>query len=118
MVFVAGNRRAEMYLLNRHVTRQHAIYWDKIGLELGIERCTINNISKSNQGEVEKCFKDVLNKWLDNGKCTWGELHDAITQVETSNSVTFPIDQRHQLTKGNDICSCYNLHHQFIKIVD
>ena len=67
--------------LHRYIVQQYAANWDSLGLELGLERFHIDNITRDNRC-VAACCKEMLNKWLQiDASATWGKLDDAIRVI-------------------------------------
>ena len=68
------------------MVEQYAIYWEKLGLELGLKDFHINNIAENFAShklrQVEKCCTAMLNKWLEiDISATWNKLNDAIKKI-------------------------------------
>jgi len=85
--------------LNRYVTNVYAADWKDIGLELGLQLYTLNNIQKNNHSIVEECLKDVLDKWLTlTPNATWGTLEIALTNVKRQQLGLDPVDDVHKVS--------------------
>jgi len=73
--------------LHQNVVSQYAVYWDKLGLQLGLKDYDIANISENkacHPRRVELCCTAVLQKWLDSDKsASWGKLSDAIMSIKS-----------------------------------
>lgn len=73
---------AELY---HDVVPKYAIYWEDLGVKLGLKDHHIDAISQNNAFNPNRtvdCCKSMLKKWLqiDSG-ATWGKLRDAINLV-------------------------------------
>ena len=90
-----------MQLINRHIIRQYAAYWESIGENLGMGHLV--GIKLNNQGHPSfygECFKDMLRKWLQiDVNASWEKLQNAINQAITSVIGTIPEDKRGMLYK-------------------
>ena len=86
-----GNDIPKIVDLYRHVVQQQAPHWDTLGLELGLNQCTIENINANHQyhaNRVQACCKAMLQKWLQSDlSATWGKLDDAIKNIKAANMV-------------------------------
>ena len=80
--FSLGEDKPTIIDLNRHVIRQYAARWQKIGIALELKDYDIDIISLNNAYHPErttKCFECVLAQWLKEiSSPTWGKLDDAI----------------------------------------
>ena len=78
-------------LLNRIVCK-YAVHWEKLGLELGLERYHIDSIlynNKHNPNRAEDCCTAMLKQWLKEiPSPTWGKLSDAMKKILTSKTGT------------------------------
>ena len=80
--FVTEESTPTMKDLNRYVVTTYATEWKNIGIELELELCVLDIISKSNQNDSAACFQHTLNKWLQlTPHATWRVLEVAITNV-------------------------------------
>ena len=52
--------------------------WYNLGLELGLDRSTLDTISANQREQVEDCFREVLSKWLDLVTPSWKALVKAL----------------------------------------
>ena len=68
--------------LHRHIVKQYAVHWKRLGLELGLKEYDIDIISANNANNpkrVEVCCAAVLEQWLqENPSPTWAKLDNAI----------------------------------------
>ena len=75
-------------LLSR-VVYKYAVHWEQLGLELGLERYHIANISynnKHNPKRAEDCCAAMLEQWLrEIPSPTWGKLSDVIKNIPTDH---------------------------------
>ena len=73
-----------------HIVKQYAVYWERLGLELGLKECEIDNISANNARHpkrVEVCCAAVLQQWLKiDPSATWAKLDDAIKKIASPMS--------------------------------
>jgi len=93
--------------LNRYVTKKHAADWKGVGLELGLQFNMLKIIQKNNSQQVEDCFEDVLDKWLQlTPKATWRMLEVALTNVRRQQLGLDPVDD---LYIGQIVIRCYSL---------
>ena len=100
--------------LHRHVVRQYAVQWERLGLELGLQDYDIANISENHAGHarrVEECCAAVLKQWLNSDpSATWGKLDDAIKKIKLS-PVNSPVsndeggNHSYNLYKFTNTCS-------------
>ena len=71
--------------LHSHIVKQYAVYWERLGLELGLKNYHIANISENNARHlrrVEVCCAAVLEQWLAiDPSATWAKLDDAIKKI-------------------------------------
>ena len=67
--------------LNRYVTRKYADDWYDIGLEVGLEFCSLKNIEKDNSQNSVVCLRETLDEWLKTGDVTWKTLEIGLTNV-------------------------------------
>ena len=80
----AGDDRPDMKDLNRYVVQQQAAQWEELGLELGLERHHINNITKDHPSEAVIGCGKMLQKWLDiDSSASWRKLHDAVRRIRS-----------------------------------
>lgn len=83
-----GYERPNMRDLHDHVVLQYAVEWERLGLELGLQRYHITNISENNAGHprgIEVCCAAVLKLWLrEVASPTWGKLDDVIRKIVLS----------------------------------
>ena len=80
-----GDDRPGMRDLHIHIVTQYAIHWERLGLELGLKKYDIDNISANNAHNpkrVEECCAAVLEQWLTViPSPTWTKLDDAIKKI-------------------------------------
>ena len=70
--------------LNKHVVKQQAAQWEGLGLELGLERYHIDNITKDHPNESVICCRKMLQEWLDiDPSASWRKLHDAVRRIRS-----------------------------------
>ena len=73
--------------LNRYVVQQQAAQWEGLGLELGLERYHIDNITKDHPNESVICCRKMLQKWLDiDSSASWRKLHDAVRRIRSQTT--------------------------------
>ena len=48
--------------------------WELIGLELKLDPSDLETIKEANNSDPDKCFMDMLKKWLRKGSATWEAL--------------------------------------------
>ena len=68
------------------MVEQYAVYWEQLGLELGLKDFHINNITENFAShklrQVEKCCTQMLKTWLEiDTSATWNKLNDAIKRI-------------------------------------
>ena len=96
---VTGDDKPQWCDLLGSVVEQYAIHWKKIGLKLGLKDYQLANICENNgtfeSGRVERCCRDMLERWLRQISLpTWGKLDDVInslTNVPTSTGLVCKI---------------------------
>ena len=68
--------------LHRHIVKQYAVHWERLGLELGLKEYDIDIISANNANNpkrVEMYCAAVLEQWLQgNPSPSWAKLDNAI----------------------------------------
>ena len=77
--------------LNRHIVQQQAAQWEMLGLELGLKRYHIDNISRDHPNRSVICCGEMLRKWLDiDPSASWRKLDDAVRRIRspTTDSAT------------------------------
>jgi len=52
--------------------------WDNIGLDLRVDKATIESISISKMKEPENCYPEMLTVWLRRGEATWDQLLEVL----------------------------------------
>ena len=71
--------------LHSHIVKQHAVHWERLGLELGLKQYETDNISANNARNpkrVEACCVAVLEQWLKvDPSATWVKLDDALKKI-------------------------------------
>ena len=76
---ITGDKTPTLQELNKHVITQYATYWDRIGIELGVD---IAIIEKDHGQDCVVCFRKALQKWLDSTPhATWKMLDTTINTV-------------------------------------
>ena len=76
---VTGDKRPTLRELMEHVIGRYAAYWDRIGIELGVDIVTIEIDHGQN---CAVCFRKTLQKWLDSTPhTTWKILEVAINKI-------------------------------------
>ena len=90
-----------MQLINAHIIRQYAVYWESIGENLGMPHLVIIKLSDRGQPLLhEKNLKDTLRKWLQiDVTASWEKLQNAINQAITNLIGTMPEDKTGMLYK-------------------
>ena len=78
-------------LLSIYKALEHFEEWEDLGLELGLRKSTLNEISQEQRGIIKACKKAMLEAWLkwkDNvqqkGSPSWKRLLDAMRQVNAA----------------------------------
>ena len=57
--------------------------WEKVGIALGIDPCSLQCISREHPGDFGSCSLKMMMDWLENADPpTWNAIHDALKQVE------------------------------------
>ena len=103
------NDRPDLRNLNTHVVQQQAIYWEKLGVELGLEDYHIANISKDNEHNPNRsvtCCDKMFQKWLEiDPEASWGKLDNAIKKIKlsTTDPVSAIISSHHTGTVSQGI---------------
>ena len=71
--------------LYHDVVLKYAIYWEGLGIKLGLKNHHIDVISQNNAfnpNRTADCCKSMLKKWLEiDSRATWSKLRDAINIV-------------------------------------
>ena len=76
---IAGDKRPTLKELNEHVITQYATYWDRTGMQLGVN---IAIIEKDHGQDCVVCFRKMLQKWLHSTPhASWKMLDTAINTV-------------------------------------
>ena len=84
-----GDERPDMRDINRHIVKQQAAQWERLGVELGLKDYHIANISKDYLNRSETCCRVMLQKWLDiDPSPTWAKLNDAIKNIKLPSTTT------------------------------
>ena len=69
---------------------KEVIDWKELGLQLGIEYSTLEEIEEEQRGRVRRCRREMLAAWLqgeDNAKeQTWSTLVDAVDKIDSALS--------------------------------
>ena len=72
-------------LLHSHFVKQYAVYWERLGLELGLAEDDIDFILRNHYHHpnfAEACCAEVLETWLRKFSfATWAKLDDAIKEI-------------------------------------
>ena len=84
-----GDDTPQLNDLLTYIVEQYAVYWERLGLKLGLKDYQLANISENNTSrqsrQVETCCKTVLQKWLQiDSSPTWGKLDDVIVSLTTA----------------------------------
>ena len=78
---ILGNEQPKMGKLNKFLTK-HCELWRSIGYKLDLEDSVLNMIQRDHPAEQRKCFRLVLQKWLEQDvRPTWNTLELAITNA-------------------------------------
>ena len=87
---VTGNERPTLRELMKHVISQYAVYWDRIGIELGVN---IRIIERDYRQDSVTCFMKTLQEWLDSTPhATWKMLEVAVNRVLKAGDYSYGID--------------------------
>ena len=89
ILIATGDDTAQLNELLTNVVEQYAIYWEELGIKLGLKDYQLANISENTASrqsrQVETCCKRVLQKWLQLDPLpTWGKLDDIIISLTTA----------------------------------
>ena len=64
----------------------HDTEWFELGIELGIHQPTLAAIEANNKGNVSRCLRECLTKWLNKADeaepCTWQTLVRALRDID------------------------------------
>ena len=78
---ILGDEQPKMGKLNKFLT-EHCELWRSIGYKLDLEDSVLNMIQRDHPAEQRKCFRLVLQKWLEQDvRPTWNTLELAITNA-------------------------------------
>ena len=90
-----------MQLINTHIIRQYAVYWESIRENLKmVNLVVIRSNSRGHPLLFEGYFKDMLRKWLQiDVNASWEKLQNAINQAITNINGTMPEDKTGMLYK-------------------
>ena len=63
--------------------------WDKIAIQIGLEHNTWVGIEKHHRGDQERCWQEVMQKWLDgqgqeNYPTSWEGLYSLLNDIGSS----------------------------------
>ena len=76
--------------LHNYIVKQYAVYWERLGLELGLKKHDTDNISANNAHNprrVQECCIMVLEQWLtETPSPTWAALDGAIRKITSPMS--------------------------------
>ena len=77
------NEIPKMKDINRYVTRNHAVDWKKIGIELGLNFSTLKIIEKDHPLQSEDSFMAMIDSWIQSNAddATWIALEVALTNI-------------------------------------
>ena len=94
MFCIIAKQRPNMQLINTHIIRQYAAYWESTGENLGIQHLEVIKLNKQGHPSFnEECFKDMLRKWLQiDVNASWEKLQNAINQAIRNAIGTMPED--------------------------
>ena len=82
ILIYTGDDRPDMKDLNRYIVRQQAAQWERLGLELGLERYHIAYISRDHPNESVICCGKMLQDWLDiDPSASWRKLEDGVRRI-------------------------------------
>ena len=76
-----GDEKPDMRDLHKHIVKQYAVHWPRLGLELGLKEYKIE-IIYSIKEPLEVCCAAVLEEWLKiTPSPTWAKLDAAIKKI-------------------------------------
>ena len=71
----------------KEIVLKFASKWERLGRQLNIENCLLQNIEKNNPHDCEECCSDMLSKWQEmNRSASWGDLIDALDKLAASQN--------------------------------
>ena len=88
------NEVPTMKNINRYVTRNHAVDWKNIGIELGLNINTLEIIEKDHPLQCKNSFIAMIDSWIQSkaGDTTWKALEVALTNINRQKKDLDPVD--------------------------
>ena len=113
-MITTGDDIPDMRDLHRYVVQQQAAQWDRLGLELGLERYHIAIITRDHPNRSVTCCGEMLQKWLEiDPSASWRKLDDAVRRIRSPTISTVNND-----SSGIAICSVFMIVHMDVCLYD